>query len=87
MMPRTRDSRPTYDLGEIVEPVAQNYFPVNSRLAVSDVGTGDTAVVLNDRAQAGGSIRDGQMELLVHRRLVYMSILTISHLYLFFKTV
>ena len=63
-----RDARPTYDLGATKEPVAQNYYPVNSRVSMSDVDEGGVVVVMNDRAQAGGSIRDGQMELLLHRR-------------------
>ena len=48
--------------------MAQNYYPVNSRVSMSDVDEGGVVVVMNDRAQAGGSIRDGQVELLLHRR-------------------
>ena len=70
MMRRVRDSRHDYDLnGTDHEPVAQNYYPVTTRISIND-GNG-FLFVLNDRAQAGGSIEDGTIELLAHRRLLY----------------
>ncbi|KAL7638179.1 UNVERIFIED_CONTAM: hypothetical protein RMT77_011804 [Armadillidium vulgare] len=49
--------------------IPSNYYPVTSRLILrSQNGEGDAAI-LNDRAQGGSSLSDGEMELMVHRRL------------------
>ncbi|XP_059486749.1 lysosomal alpha-mannosidase-like [Neocloeon triangulifer] len=64
---RKRDHRDTWD-ANIQEPVAGNYYPITSALSISDNET--TVVILTDRAQGGGSITDGSLELMVHRRLV-----------------
>jgi lysosomal alpha-mannosidase len=45
------------------EPVAANYYPVNSRIFVKDKNLQMT--VLNDRSQGGASLIDGQIELMV----------------------
>lgn len=44
-------------------------YPVNAAIETSDVTTGLTMTVVNDRSQAGGSIQDGALELMVHRRI------------------
>lgn len=69
MMARKRDFRPTFDIN-MTEPVSQNYYPVNSRIGMSDKGGTNGLVILNDRSQAGGSIHDKELELLLHRRLM-----------------
>jgi alpha-mannosidase len=51
----------------ISEPVAGNYYPVNSMIAVDD-GVHEL-VVLTDVSMGGASLRDGQVELMVHRRI------------------
>jgi lysosomal alpha-mannosidase len=48
---------------EGTEPVAANYYPVNSRILVQDGQTRMTA--LTDRSQGGTSLKDGQIELMV----------------------
>ena len=46
MIERRRDSRPTWDLN-LTEPVASNYYPVDSRLAlVEDSNEVSTALVM-----------------------------------------
>lgn len=47
---------------------AGNYAPVNAFIYTRDVATGVTLNVVSDRSQGGASIRDGQLEVMVHRR-------------------
>ena len=51
----------------ISEPVAGNYYPVNAMIALDD-GKASMAV-LTDVSQGGASLQDGQLELMVHRRV------------------
>lgn len=69
MLKRVKDYRPTWEL-ENHEPVAGNYYPINSKL-ILDNGTSFQAAILTDRSQGGTSLNPGQMELMVHRRLLY----------------
>uniref|UniRef100_A0A8C3JQ21 Alpha-mannosidase n=1 Tax=Calidris pygmaea TaxID=425635 RepID=A0A8C3JQ21_9CHAR len=68
VLERRRDYRPTWNLSQ-TEPVAGNYYPVNSRIFIKDKKFQLT--VLTDRSQGGSSIFDGSLELMVHRRLLY----------------
>ena len=78
-MKRQRNHRPTWDL-TVFEPVAGNYYPINTAIYVdenektengSDLQkTGPSFAVLTDRTQGGGSILDGTIELMVHRRIL-----------------
>jgi alpha-mannosidase len=65
---RVRDYRPTWTY-QVNEPVAGNFYPVNTWISTSDVTTGERLSVATDRTQAGSSMVDGSLELLVHRRL------------------
>ncbi|XP_036748766.2 lysosomal alpha-mannosidase isoform X2 [Manis pentadactyla] len=67
VLERRRDHRPTWELNQ-TEPVAGNYYPVNSRIYITDGNVQLT--VLTDRSQGGSSLRDGALELMVHRRLL-----------------
>ncbi|XP_004635625.1 lysosomal alpha-mannosidase isoform X2 [Octodon degus] len=67
ILERRRDYRPSWDLNQ-TEPVAGNYYPVNSRIYITDGKMQLT--VLTDRSQGGSSLRDGSLELMVHRRLL-----------------
>ncbi|XP_058146251.1 lysosomal alpha-mannosidase [Dasypus novemcinctus] len=67
ILERRRDYRPTWDLNQ-TEPVAGNYYPVNTRIYITDGKVQLT--VLTDRSQGGSSLRDGSLELMVHRRLL-----------------
>ena len=75
---RQRNHRPTWDL-TVFQPVAGNYYPVNAAIYVDEGGvandldsqeSGPSFAVVTDRTQGGGSIVDGTVELMVHRRLV-----------------
>ena len=73
MIDRTRNFRPTWKLN-LTEPVASNYYPVDSRISVeeeaNDVSeTRNQIWVMTDRAQGGTSMKSGQVELMLHRRL------------------
>ncbi|XP_042885144.1 lysosomal alpha-mannosidase-like isoform X3 [Penaeus japonicus] len=69
MLKRVKNYRPTWQLHN-AEPVAGNYYPVNSRLVVSG-GPDFQAALMNDRSQGGTSLDDGHMELMLHRRLLH----------------
>ncbi|CAF0848481.1 unnamed protein product [Adineta ricciae] len=68
VLERTRDYRPTWNY-TVVETVAGNYYPVNSRIWIKDQDKQFT--ILTDRSQGGSSIHDGSVELMLHRRLLY----------------
>jgi lysosomal alpha-mannosidase len=70
LLERKRDFRPTWKL-TVNEEIAGNYYPVNSRIAIKDVKQDIQMTVLNDRSQGGSSIKDGSVELMVHRRDLY----------------
>ncbi|XP_061514028.1 lysosomal alpha-mannosidase-like [Anopheles gambiae] len=67
MLRRVRNHRDTWEL-ELSEPVPGNYYPVTAKITIEDEG--HRLSVLNDRAQGGSSLADGQLELMVHRRLL-----------------
>ncbi|NXL71769.1 MA2B1 mannosidase, partial [Leptocoma aspasia] len=62
VLERRRDYRPTWNLTQS-EPVAGNYYPVNTRIFIKDQKVQLT--VLTDRSQGGSSILDGSLELMV----------------------
>ncbi|XP_027764768.1 lysosomal alpha-mannosidase [Empidonax traillii] len=68
ILERRRDYRPTWNLSQ-TEPVAGNYYPVNTRIFIQDEKL--QLSVLTDRSQGGSSIQDGALELMVHRRLLH----------------
>uniref|UniRef100_A0A8C5AWH7 Lysosomal alpha-mannosidase n=1 Tax=Gadus morhua TaxID=8049 RepID=A0A8C5AWH7_GADMO len=63
-----KDFRPTWDLRQ-TEPVAGNYYPINSRAYIKD--DKDQLTVVTDRSQGGSSIHDGSLEIMLHRRLLH----------------
>lgn len=67
MLKRQRFER-EYFSPDMSEPVPGNYYPVTARIAVQD--SKKRVVLLNDRAQGGTSLHDGQLELMLHRRLL-----------------
>ncbi|XP_055327446.1 LOW QUALITY PROTEIN: lysosomal alpha-mannosidase-like [Paramacrobiotus metropolitanus] len=66
---RTRNFRPTFELSN-TEPIASNYYPVVNSIFLEDEEQGNRLTVLTDRPQGGSSLKDGQLELMVHRRLL-----------------
>ena len=70
---RRRDYRPTWQLKPVSEPVAGNYYPVNSQIFIRDeenLSVRRQLTLVNDRSQGGSSIFDGSLELMLHRRLL-----------------
>jgi alpha-mannosidase len=67
MVKRQRNARgPSYPPYVIGEPVAGNYYPVNSMMSLDDGKTEMT--VVTDVSMGGSSMADGSLELMVHRR-------------------
>lgn len=64
---RVRDYRKDWHL-EVNQPVAGNYYPINLGIYLRDKSKEFSILV--DRAVGGSSIIDGQLELMVHRRLL-----------------
>jgi len=64
LLERKRDFRPTWKY-KVNEAVAGNYYPVNSRLILKDEEKKMQLAVLNDRAQGGTSLNDGEAEIMV----------------------
>jgi alpha-mannosidase len=65
MQYRKKDHRPSWNYSQ-PQPVAGNYFPINSGMFIRDATTQLTLVV--DRAQGGtGVLENGQMEVMLHR--------------------
>ncbi|KAK9120231.1 hypothetical protein Scep_018324 [Stephania cephalantha] len=65
---RIRDYREDWDL-QVNQPVSGNYYPINLGIYMQDSTT--ELSVLVDRSLGGSSILDGQIELMLHRRLLY----------------
>ncbi|XP_056689523.1 alpha-mannosidase At3g26720 isoform X2 [Spinacia oleracea] len=65
---RIRDHRADWDL-EVSQAIAGNYYPINVGVYVED-GKKELSVLV-DRAIGGSSIMDGQIELMLHRRLLH----------------
>ena len=64
---RVLDYMPTWNW-IVTQPVAANYYPINSHIKIR--GTNSTVSVLVDRARGGAVIREGVIELMIHRRLL-----------------
>jgi hypothetical protein len=62
---RQRNYRPSWDL-DVFEPVAGNFYPVNTAIFLQDQNASLSVVV--DRSQGGSSLQDGTLELMVQRR-------------------
>ncbi|XP_005095526.1 lysosomal alpha-mannosidase [Aplysia californica] len=69
ILERVLNYRPTWQLKQ-TEPVAGNYYPVNSFISIKDTKKNVQFTVLVDRAQGGTSLNEGDVELMLHRRLL-----------------
>ncbi|XP_077290663.1 lysosomal alpha-mannosidase-like [Arctopsyche grandis] len=69
MLKRILNKRPTWEV-ELDEPVSGNYYPVVSMMSIKDNASKRELYLITDRAQGGSSLKDGQLELMVHRRLL-----------------
>lgn len=66
MQRRELDERDTWDL-IVTEPISGNYYPINHGIYLQDYQR--TFQVLNDRAQGGTSLNNGQIEIMLQRRV------------------
>uniref|UniRef100_A0A6M2F2G9 Alpha-mannosidase n=1 Tax=Populus davidiana TaxID=266767 RepID=A0A6M2F2G9_9ROSI len=64
---RVRDYRKDWEL-QVNQPIAGNYYPINLGLYMQD--NSSEFSILVDRSVGGSSIVDGQLELMLHRRLL-----------------
>ncbi|XP_031357681.1 lysosomal alpha-mannosidase-like [Photinus pyralis] len=69
LVKRTRNTRPTYAYTN-EQPISGNYYPVTSRIAIKDEEKDISVAILNDRSQGGSSLKSGEIELMLHRRLM-----------------
>ncbi|KAF7801853.1 alpha-mannosidase [Senna tora] len=65
---RIRDFRTDWDL-QVNQPIAGNYYPIN--LGIYEQDSSMELSVLVDRSIGGSSLVDGQVELMLHRRLLH----------------
>ncbi|CAH0546840.1 unnamed protein product [Brassicogethes aeneus] len=70
MLKRVRNFRPTWSVS-LQEPISGNYYPVTSKILIRDPSQNIEVAVLNDRAQGGSSLKDGQIELMIHRNCMH----------------
>ncbi|KAK2656984.1 hypothetical protein Ddye_010036 [Dipteronia dyeriana] len=64
---RVRDYRADWNLS-VNQPVAGNYYPLNLGIFTTDKNSEFS--VLIDRATGGASIEDGELEIMLHRRIL-----------------
>jgi len=69
ILERRRDHRDYYNLN-LTEPQAANYFPFSALLGLRDQRLDLQLSLSADRAQGGTSLVEGQLEVLLHRRLL-----------------
>ncbi|CAF1567664.1 unnamed protein product [Rotaria magnacalcarata] len=67
LMKRIRDKRDGYHFSQS-EKSAGNYYPLVTGIIIKDEKEDLQLSVITDRAQGGGSIEDGQVEIMLHRR-------------------
>ncbi|XP_038060793.1 lysosomal alpha-mannosidase-like [Patiria miniata] len=65
ILQRIRDHRFDWQYNN-TEPVSGNYYPINSRAFITDDKMQMT--VMTDRSQGGSSMKDGSLEIMIHRR-------------------
>jgi len=69
MIERKKNYRATYNYTN-EEPAAGNYYPINSRISIKDNTNGVELSIITERPQGGSSLGNGELELMVHRRLL-----------------
>jgi hypothetical protein len=72
MLKRVLNYRPSFSLKDNLENVSGNYYPITSRITLTDNRTRFS--VLNDRSQGGTSLQNGQIELMVHLSVKSMTL-------------
>ena len=70
---RIRDHRSSWNL-TLTEPISSNYYPVVTTMRLVDAASNVSLYVLTDRANGGSSLSDGEVEVMLHRRLVNLAL-------------
>lgn len=70
VLERRIDFQPTYQFN-VTEPIAGNFYPVNSVAFIRNKSTSAAMAVLTDRAQGATSSSSGSLEFMIHRRLLH----------------
>ncbi|KAI3929113.1 hypothetical protein MKW92_027696 [Papaver armeniacum] len=65
---RVRDYREDWSLS-VTQPIAGNYYPLNLGIFTSDKKSEFSVLV--DRATGGASIKDGEIEIMLRRRMIF----------------
>jgi len=69
MQRRVKDARPDFTLDTKMK-VNDNYYPINSAIAMRDTTKNVQVTVMNQHSQGGGVIQNGSIELMQNRRLL-----------------
>eukprot|EP01083_Nonionella_stella_P276753 940645_1 len=69
MMKRVFNYRESWPLQQVPDTTPQNYYPINTAAYLEDVNSHARLTVLTDRSQGGASLKNGQLEFMLHRRL------------------
>lgn len=69
ILQRKLNYRPTWTLNQ-TEPVAGNFYPVNALIGIKSDKSNLQFTVLTDRSHSGTSLNDGDVEIMLHRRLL-----------------
>ena len=70
MQKRVKNFRPDFTLDTKMK-VNDNYYPINSAVAMKDLAKNIQVTVMNQHSQGGGSIDAGSIELMQNRRLLH----------------
>ncbi|XP_050677928.1 lysosomal alpha-mannosidase-like [Leptidea sinapis] len=65
---RVLNKRPQWNL-TLEEPIAGNYYPITNEIYIEDNEV--RVSILTDRSQGGGSLEEGAIEVMLHRRLLH----------------
>jgi len=69
MIKRVKNHRDTWDY-QVNQNVSGNYVPVNAAIYLNDIKDNRQLSIVNDRSQGGASLNNGELELMVHRRIL-----------------
>jgi lysosomal alpha-mannosidase len=65
LLKRQLNKRYDYEYDSTLEPIASNYYPITSKIVLKDENKNLEVALLNDRAQGGSSLQNGQVEIMV----------------------
>ncbi|CAH0757816.1 unnamed protein product [Diatraea saccharalis] len=70
LLKRKLNERPQWNL-TLEEPVAGNYYPVVGVAIVENAAKDGSLRIVPDRPEGGASLQEGQIEIMLHRRLLH----------------